>query len=116
VDTRKKEEKIYSALEKFEYKKALNIIEDKAPVRIIDAHVIGLFKSKYPHDPNIVKPTPRGGSFFVPNRSELRKVVRKKKASKHGVSGLAFGELKAVSKNEALEINLSDLVTLILNG
>ena len=115
IDKRNKDMKLDDALRNCEFKKALNIIEDKAPVNVIDGHVIGLLKSKYPHDPTVTIPTAKR-SLYVPKMSDLREVLRKKKASKHGHSGLTYGEIKAICKNEALANNVLDLVTLILNG
>ena len=116
LDKRQKKEKIEEALGKFEFKKTLNIIEDKAPVRNIDNHVVNILKTKYPSARNQSTREAKRDQSVEPNLSELRKVLRRKKVSKHGISGLTFGELKAVNKDEALAESLLDLVTLILNG
>ena len=115
ADNRNKDKKLNDALKNCEFKKALNVIEDKAPVNVIDGHVIGLLKSKYPHDPTVTIPTAER-SLYIPKMIDLRDVLRKKKASKHGHSGLTYGEIKAICKSEALANNVLDLVTLILNG
>ena len=104
-DRRSKAYKVDIALEKFEYKKALNIIEGKAPVRTIDARVMDLLRSKYPCDACVTLPAPTRGKLVVPEWGDFRKVVRCKKVTKHGVSGLTFGELKTISKDAILEEN-----------